>query len=130
MTVRKLIIRISVVYGILLFVLVLPLGETFASVFSDDPQVIALTATYLKIILIGSIGLNQYNWLSECLTAVGKPFHSMGLNIFGTLCIMLPAMHIGARLQEFSGMLIGLVLGQLIVGIIAIFMSKNRLIDN
>lgn len=129
METRKLVIRIALIYGLLLFIIMLPLGKSFASIFSDDKEVIALTATYLRIILIGSIGLNQYNWLSESFNAVGKPRYSVLLNVVGTVFIMFPAMWLGSMLGDFAGMVAGLTLGQLIVGSYAIYLSHRYLVD-
>lgn len=130
MDARHLVIRIAIVYGIMLFIIVLPLGEVFASIFSDDSSVISLTATYLRIILIGSIGLNQYNWLSESFNAVGKPRYAVLLNVVGTICIMLPLMLIGAMIGDFPGMVAGLTLGQLAVGLYSIYLSKHHLVES
>ena len=128
MSTRKLVIKISIAYGLLLLVLIMPFGEVLASIFSDDPKVIKLAGTYLRIILPGSIGLNQYNWLSESFNAVGKPRYSMLLNVVGTVGIMFPLLFVGSYIADFPGMVIGLTVGQLIVGLCAVYLSKKYLI--
>lgn len=125
---RSIIIRVAVYYGLILFAVAVPFGEFFASVFSSDPVVIELAGTYLKIMFIGSIGLNQYNWMSECFNAVGKPKSSLVINVLGTLFVIIPAVFIGANTYGFTGMISGLAIGQIIVGIFAIWLSKNNLI--
>lgn len=124
---RNLVIRISLVYGLCFFIIALPLGPILASIFTKEPEVIKLTTTYIRIMMIGTIGLNHYNWLSESFNAVGKPRFAIFINALGTLMIILPGLFIGSSLYAFKGMLLGLVTGQLLVGGLAIYLSKNHL---
>lgn len=126
--VRKLVIRISIIYGGILFLAALPLAPSLASIFSKDPQVISLTATYVRIIFISSIGLNQYNWLSESFNAVGKPKYPLFLNIVGTALILVTLLT-GSSLYGYTGMILGLGVGQLIVGGMAIYLAKKHLVE-
>ncbi len=128
METRSLLLKMSVSYGIFLLLISIPLGDTLAAIFSDDPEVIRLTATYIKIIFLGSIGLNQYNWISEMFNASGKPRYSLIINGVGTVCFILPALTIGTKFFGFEGMLYGLCFGQILTGTLAIFISKKRLI--
>ncbi len=129
MEARRLLIRIAVVYGIMLLVIVLPFGKLFASVFSNDPVVISYAANYLKIMLIGSIGLNQYNWLSESFNAVGKPKYAVFINAVGTIAILMPCLYIGAFIGGFIGMILGVSFGQILIAIMAIILTKRKLIQ-
>jgi putative MATE family efflux protein len=124
---RKLLISTAWIYGILLIALAIPFGKAFAHIFSAESEVIALTTQYIKIIFIGSIGLNQYNWISEAFNAAGKPRFSLIINSVGTLLIILPALWIGAVLDSFRGMLLGLTLGQMAVGVLAMGIAKRYL---
>lgn len=126
---RSIMIRIAIYYGLILFAIVLPFGEFLASIFSEDSEVIMYTTIYLRIIFIGSIGLNQYNWMSESFNAVGKPRYSLIINIFGTLGVIVPAVLVGTYFYGFTGMIIGLAVGQILVGIYAIWLSKKNLIN-
>jgi putative MATE family efflux protein len=126
--VRSLLNKIAILYGVLLFVIIFPFGEFLGTIFSEDIVVINYVGIYLKIVLIGSIGLNQYNWLSEAFNAVGKPKYSVLLNVIGTIVIILPLLNLGAYLGEFVGMLIGLSLGQILVGLLAVILTKKYLV--
>lgn len=128
METRQLLIRMAVGYGIALFLIMLPLGKLLASIFTDDAEVLRLTALYIRIIMIGTIGLNQYSWLSESFTAAGKPRYALLINLIGTLLIIIPLMFIGVNIAGFVGMLLGIALGQLLVGVLAIWMSKKYLV--
>ncbi len=125
---RKLVIRLALYYGIFLFAIAMPFGEIIAGVFSKDPEVIVLAGIYLRIIFIGSIGLNQYNWMSECFNATGNPKYAVLINVVGTIGILVPALLIGANSFGYTGMIAGLTIGQLLIGVFAIWLSKKRLI--
>lgn len=129
MEVRGLLIRMAIGYGLILFLIMLPLGPLVGRIFTDDPEVLALTSTYIRIIMLGTIGLNMYNWLSESFNAVGKPRYALMINFIGTLLMMLPLMFLGISMGGFSGMLIGLAIGQIFVGILAVWMSRKWLVE-
>lgn len=128
METRKILIRLAVVYGLILLAVILPFGRFFASIFTEDPQVLELTVTYLRIIIIGTIGLNQYNWLSEAFSAAGKPRYAFFINVVGTIVMIIPALYIGTEFGGFTGMVIGLTVGQVLVGLMAVFISKKSLV--
>lgn len=124
---RRLILKTAVIYGVILTVLALFLGNSLGGIFSEDSVVIQYIYTYLIIMMIGSIGLNLYNWLSEGLVAIGEAKLSLNINIIGTLLGILPALYIGSKIWGFSGMLVGLAVSQLIIGIIAEILVKKRI---
>lgn len=124
---RVLITSISIIYGIILFVLAIGFAKYATRVFSTDEQVIYFANTYLVIIFIGAIGLNLYTWLSEAFNAVGKPKYALYLNLFGTCLILVPAILVGYKLGDYVGMLIGLSLGQLVLGLISQRVSVKAL---
>lgn len=128
METRKLLIHIAFLYGFILFVIMLPFGKVISRIFTDNPKVLELTTLYIQIIMIGTIGENHYNWLSESFNAVGKPKYALIINTIGTLCIILPLLFIGSKMGNFTGILIGLVLGQIITGVMAIWISAKYLI--
>lgn len=126
---RTILIRLSVVYGLVLFAVTLPFGGLISTIFTSDPEVVSLTTSYIRIVMIGTIGLNHYNWISEGFNAAGKPRYALLINVVGTLGILLPLLMIGVHMAGFSGMLIGLAVGQILVGLLAIWMSGRWLTD-
>lgn len=127
MTTRHLLIRFAVIYGLALFLITLPLGRVLAGIFTDNPAVLEQTVIYIRIVMLATIGLNQYNWISEAFNAAGKPKFSLVVNAAGTVLIILPSVLFGAFVSDFRGMLIGLAIGQLLVGGMAVWLSKERL---
>lgn len=123
---RKLILRISIIYGTILTILALLLWKPIGGKFTTDPVVLSLIGRYLIIMMIGSAGLNLYNWLSEGLNAIGKPVHALTINTIGTFAILIPFLFVGAKVYGFTGMLIGLAAGQLIIGAAAEFLAQKQ----
>ena len=125
--VKKLTNKISVVYGFVLFILSLIFTKEIATIFTDDPVVIELIYTYVNIVMFGSVGLNLYNWTSESLNATGKPKYVLVINGLGTSLILIPSIYMGFFLGGFSGMLIGISIGQIILGGISVKIGKREL---
>lgn len=124
---RKLIVKISFIYCLFLSILAVLLNKQLAQIFSDNSDVIYLIRIYLVITMLGSGGLNLYNWLSEGLSAVGKPGIALKINLWGTLIIIVPAVLLGTYIGNYKGMLIGLISGQIIIGIITQRISKREI---
>jgi len=128
--VRKITNKISVYYGFVLLVLALIFSKNLAYIFNTNEEVVHYIQIYLWVISIASIGLNRYNWTSEMLNAAGKPKWSLNINLLGTLIILIPFVFLGARIGDFTGMLIGLGVGQILVGIYATNIGKKQLQRN
>jgi len=125
--VKKLTNKISIVYGFILFVLSLIFTRKIATIFTGYPVVIDLIYAYVNIVMLGSIGLNLYNWTSESLNATGKPKYVLIINGLGTCLIIIPSIYIGFFLGGFPGMLIGISIGQIILGGVSVKIGKKEL---
>lgn len=125
--VKRITNKISLIYGLILFALSLAFTKNIAEIFTTDPEVMGLIYTYVNIVMLGSIGLNLYNWTSEALNATGKPKFVLGINGLGTLLILIPSIYLGFILGKFTGMLIGLCIGQAILGFISIRIGQREL---
>lgn len=125
---RKLIIKIALTYGLILTALSILLWKPLGAIFSDNTEVVNYIGEYLIIIMIGSAGLNLYNWISEGLTAVGKPKIALSINLIGTFFVLIPLLLTGAYIKDYRGMLIGLALGQTILGITTEIIGKKVMI--
>jgi len=123
---RSFITRVAVFYGAALFLISLPISEVLAGIFSKDPEVIRYTSLYVRILFLGTIGLNLYNWTSQMLNAAGKPQWVLLINALGTAVILIPLTWLGSWLQGFTGMLVGLCLGQIILGVFSIFVGRHE----
>jgi putative MATE family efflux protein len=123
---RKLLNRYAVIVAGISLVVINLAARPLASLFTQDPEVMAYALTYLRWILVGYVGMNLYNWNGQAMNAIGKTMWTLGVNAGGTILVMLPALYLGARLS-FSWMLGGLALAQILVGIFAIGIGRRQL---
>lgn len=126
---RKLIVKTAIIYSLTLFILFIPLAEPIGKIFATTPEVLEYTKYYLLIMLFGGLGLNMYNWLSQALNAAGKPYVVMAMNVLGVLLLQMPLCFIGAKVYGFKGMLVGLAIGQILLGLISAGIAKKYLIN-
>jgi len=61
------------------------------------------------------------------LNSVGKPFWVMVINIVGSVVILIPALFIGSKINGYIGMLLGLGIGQIIIGAAAVRIGEKEL---
>ena len=127
METKKIINKIALIYGILLILLSVVFTKEAAKIFTADSQVISYIYLYVNIAMIGTIGLNLYNWASEILNAIGNPKYVFWINSLGTLIILIPSLYIGFILGGFSGMLADFCIGQLALGFLAVKISNRVL---
>ena len=125
--IRSLLNKTALIYGLILFLLMLPLAGLVARIFSSDVEVINRIRWYLWILIIGSTGLNLYTWASEELNAAGKPKWVLIINVLGTCIILIPFTILGAAVAGYRGLLAGLCIGQLLLGAIAVIVGKRQL---
>ena len=125
--VRLLLNKAAVLFGLIFFMVMLPLAGPIARIFTGEGDVISRIRWYLWIMTIGTIGLNLYNWTSTQLSAAGKPRWVLLINVLGTIIILIPMTLLGAQIFGFRGMLLGLCSGQLLIGLLATIIARREL---
>lgn len=117
----------SVFSGLITFILLLFLAKPIASVFTDSPLVISITALYLFIVPI-SYGVKGVFMLSTAaLNVLKKPVQSMGITIVSTFVLLIPFVYLGSYFFGLKGLFIGIVLSYFIIGIVSNFILKRVL---
>ena len=110
------------------FILVaLPLAPVLAGLFTEKAEVLKLTTLYIRIMAFNFLFGNIIRWTSLKLNAVGKPVPAMLLNVLGIGCIVIPGVVIGAWLYNYAGMLLGLVVGNAVLALIAVLTGRSQL---
>lgn len=127
---RRTAVILSVIYCFVMFLLSLPLAKAASSIFTDDPEVIQYSAYYLWIMIVGIIGLNITNWMSRMFTTIGRPIWTLVINVGGTIFILIPLALIGSVVYGYIGILVGVALGQIIVGIISLILAKYKMLPD
>ncbi len=126
---QKFLSKLAIITSLCIFIIMLMTSKYMITLFTNDLNVINLSFTYLLIVTLGSIGLNLYNFNSQVLNALGLSKKTFIINASGTLGIILPLMFIGAQFS-FVYMLIGLAVGQTILGIISTKVCAYIVVQN
>jgi len=122
--IQQLLVKTALFTSTFILLIIALFSKPLILLFSKDPIVIHLTFIYLSIVAVGSIGLNLYNFNSQVLNALGLSKIALIINSIGTLVVIIPSMILGAQLS-FVHMLIGLAVGQIILGVISTKYCKN-----
>lgn len=111
----------SILWGLFCFAVFMFLAEYIARLFSDDPEVMANIRHYLMIVSFG-YGLQGVCLVTACVfNALNKPLISAVLNIFRMFILYIPLALTGSALFELKGVFLGIVLSNVLAGIISIF---------
>jgi Na+-driven multidrug efflux pump len=110
-----------------MFLLALPLAKPVSRIFTQDENVVTHSAYYLWIMIFGMIGLNITNWMSRAFTTIGRPIWTIVLNVVGTLLIVIPLCILGKIVYGYIGILLGICLGQIIVGFGATIIASKKM---
>ena len=113
-SIRVLSLKLSLVYGGLVFTAIWFLAQPAARAFSQDGQVISGTALYLRVMAVSTGALCYTTWISQSLNAAGMPHSSARLNIISSLAFIIPLSFFGSRIYGFTGLIIGFSAGQLL----------------
>jgi putative MATE family efflux protein len=79
-----------VAWGLIVAIAMMAAGESFARVFTDDPQVIAEFARYLEIAAWGYAGFGLLIVGNGIMNAVDKAGYALGQSIVRVFLVMLP----------------------------------------
>ncbi len=105
-----------------------------ASLFSDDPEIVATMTFYLAVIPLSHASLGICHQLSMFFNAAKKPLSSTVLNGIRLFVISLVPAAIGSVTGGMKGLLIGLAAGQFLSGPFGLIwyfrIRKNSLIEN
>jgi len=112
---------IVTIWGILSWMCLALFRSQLASLFSDDPEIVATMTFYLALVPLSHASLGICHQLSMFFNAIKKPLSSTALNGIRLFIItLLPAM-LGSWLAGLEGLLSGLAGGQFLSGPFALF---------
>lgn len=115
----KLSFKFSMIWGATVFVLLLFLGDSIATLFSTDAKVVEITIKYFYIIG-GSYGFLGMLMLStSSFNGINKPMPSTVFSMIRMLIIYVPLAWLGSVLFGISGVFWAGLLANIVVGIFA-----------
>ncbi len=100
-------------------------GETIASAFSADPIVVYYAKLSFMIIAPSYMFGSLVNGWSSAFNAMGKPQMSVYMTVIKMLCLMLPAVILGAKLGGVAGIFVSMAIVNVITGLSFHFWSRS-----
>lgn len=112
---------ISLIGGLISFIILSIWGKLFASQFDSNPQVIKLTSKYLSIASI-NYGFLGISWIcGSSFSALKMPLNSTALNFIKMIILYLPFSYITSKYFGLAGIFWSASISSLIVGVVGIF---------
>lgn len=119
--------RFALLYGAAVATLFIAFAPRLASLFSDDPAVIAVFVAHVRIISLGYGMMEVHRYSGFVLTGLHTPLSAAALNAIRVLGLLLPLTLLGARLHGVTGIFLGRLATDLIVGALGIFWVSRTL---
>jgi MATE family, multidrug efflux pump len=117
----------SSIYGLACFLLMLPLAEPLARLFSDKPAVINVLIDYLHISMLCACFVHASAYSSFGFNAVGKPGTAWFLNVLRLIILTIPGAYLGGYYFGLNGIFWGGGLSGSISGLIAWYLFNRML---
>jgi len=86
-----------------LFILYILLADSIAALFNADPQVVATTALYLRIVSFTYAAQGFYLVVTSGLNVLKKPVHAAGLSLLEMFGLSVPLALLGSYLFDSAG---------------------------
>jgi Na+-driven multidrug efflux pump len=109
----------GIAYGLVCFLVSLPLAAPVARLFSDKAEVIHPLVWYLWLVLAGS-GMQHVSVHSGfALNALARPFSAAAYNAIRMLVLLLPLAYLGSLMWGVRGVFAGMALATVLSGVLA-----------
>lgn len=118
----------SVVYGALTIAVLAIVARPLAALFSSQEDVIGTTVTYLRIMPLGYMFHGFTLMVMSTLNAVNRPLRAAALNAIRLFVFSVPLAWLGAHLAGIAGIYFGLVVANVLIGIIS-FLVVQKFLD-
>ncbi len=112
-------LQANFVYGVLLALLLAAFGEEVGRIFSDDSEVVRVTAVYLLILPVTYPILAVVNISSQTFNSLAKPIPAMVIGALKSMVIQVPLAYAGAAVGGIQGVFVGMALSTVVVAVVA-----------
>ena len=115
----------SVVWGVLLSLIIWPLAEPIAQIFSDNPEVVSKVALYLSIVPISFGFQGIYLIINASLNTLNKPLPAFLISVVQMFVFYIGFAYAGAYLGGISGVFMGITASFVLGAIISFFYHRR-----
>jgi putative MATE family efflux protein len=119
--------RFALLWGIGSFGLLYVIAKPIAHLFSTEQEVIEYIILYLHIVPIGYAARGVFDIVANVLNVLRLPLYSAGLIFIQMILLIIPLIYFGSYLWGVKGIFFGLVTANIISGIIAYFVLKQKI---
>jgi len=123
----KFVNKISLLIGVLMFVIFALFGRQASIVFNDDPTVVSVSFMYLVVVSAsyGMMGMSMC--ASATFSALHKPYSSILVNIIRMIVIFIPLLLTGNYFYGLPGIVVSIGLSIVLGSILSIYWLKNTI---
>ena len=119
--------RISLGWGIAVFVILFSFADVISRIFNDDPAVIEAAVLFLMILPV-SYGFLGISWLvNSAFNALNKPLQASFVILLHLFAFVLPLAYLGSKIVGLKGVFVGTAVGHVLNGICAYLMGHRLL---
>ncbi|MBN1554352.1 MAG: MATE family efflux transporter [Phycisphaerae bacterium] len=106
----------AVGYGGVIAVIFFLAARPLASIFTDNPNVLGILVSYIRIISFGYGMMEVHRYCGFFLTGMHKPSSATILNVIRVLVLLIPLSLLGARWFDVRGVFWGRLITDVVVG--------------
>lgn len=117
----------AVGWGLIVWMIALVFGRQIASVFNDNPEVIAVVTAYMAIVFPSYTMLGALQTVTNSLNALHRPLTSLTLSILRMFVLYVPLAFLGSKFWGLTGVWWSGFGANLIAGTIAILWFRYTL---
>ena len=117
----------SLYVGGFLFLVYLILAGKIAAIFNADPEVIATTALYLRIVSFGYAAQGFYLVVSAGLNVMKRPLQAAGLSVLEMFVFSVPLAFLGSYLFGTTGVFTAIAFSYTATGLFALWTVRRVL---
>lgn len=111
--------RVSLIWGVLIWVLVELSAPTLAVAMSDDPKVCESFILYLRIVSVSYALQGVIYAANATFNAINRPIRATLISTMNSLLLALPLAYLGHMNYGLMGIMSGLLVARLVTGIVA-----------
>lgn len=120
--------RFAIVWGLVVFVVMLVAGRPIAGLFNDNPEVIATMTLYFSIVPLG-YGLQGVLALSNAVfNVLNKPMHAAALTSLQMFVLLIPLSYAGSYLFGLPGIFASAVVANMVAGLASLLWLRRVLV--
>jgi putative MATE family efflux protein len=117
----------SLVFGGASFVALAFLARPLASLFNDQEAVISAIVTYVRIMPLGYAFQGYLLLVISTFNAANRPLASAVIRMLNLFALGVPLAYLGSRWYGYSGVFIGLVVANVLTGLISYLAARKFL---